>query len=462
MSSYIMANKSMNIHNIDIKKINKMFEGIDFNDNKKVNNSVDLNLCQSCGSDKIVEDLTQCIMICTCCGQTLESNVVDTNPEWKQFDDDGGGALGGRCSAVNPLLPQSSLGTSIQGYGKSKLKTLHSWNAMPYRERTLNNEFKKIHDICVKDDIPKCVEDDTKILYKMANDCKHQGGDNDGKYIITRGINRVSISSGCMSLACLKNGHTRTSKEIASSYGIKESETNEGFKTVIKMLKLKNLNLIMGTSKAQHFVKRYCERLKIKNCHIDEVVKVTQNIEKINIASDHTPYSVAATSILLVAERFEIRSVTKKKIAYEFGLSDVTIAKTYKELEPFKHVLFDNNAVNDIVKQMNVFAVEEETSPEVLARMKKFDMIEDKHTKQIKQIEKITNLEKNDLQIPIPVQKSDTTEEFHREQKDNLTNENFKNIQKLQNYFDITLAQKILENIKNTNCDINKRNIFNI
>lgn len=366
--------KNVDINNIDIKKLNKIFEGIDFNHDSKVNtnNPIDLNSCYACGSDEIIEDIGQGVLVCTSCGQVLESNIFDSTPDGKGFDDT---AVVGRCNKIsNPLLPQSSLGTAITGYGKSRLKTLHSWNAMPYRERTLNNEFKKIQDVCFRGNIPKCVEDDIKIMYKLASDCK-RGEKN--KYVITRGLNRIGISSGCTFLACLKNGLTRTSREIAILYGIKEQEMNKGFKTLLKLLKIGNVNLNLGTSKAEHFVRRYCEELKIKNIHIDAVIQITRNIEKLNIVSDHTPYTVSAASILLMAELFELKSITRKKLSQEFGLTDVTIKKTYDAIANYRHVLLNNNAINEIAKEISIVIEQEDIPPEVLARMREFDIIND-------------------------------------------------------------------------------------
>ena len=427
MSSYNMSGNNMDINNIDIKKLTKMFEVIDFKESKKVNN-YDLKLCQTCGSDKILEDYSQGVLVCTHCGQVLESNIVDNNPEWKQFDDDGGGlSTGGRCSrTTNPLLPQSSLGTLITGYGKTKLKTLQCWNAMPYRERTLNNEFKKIATICANGNIPKCVEDDAKILYKLANDCKNLY--NSDKYIITRGVNRVGISSGCMFLACLKNGVTRTSKEIAILYNIKDQEMNKGFKTLLRLLKIKNVNLNIGTSKAHHFVKRYCEELKIKNIHINEAIKIAQNIDKLNIVSDHTPYSVAAASILIMAEKYDLKSVTRKKIATEFGLSDVTIAKACKKIQHCKHILSDDNIVNNIVKELDKEA-SDSISPEVLERMKKFNIINE--------------------QIKPNVQEKEIINSFHGLDK----------IEDLKINFTLEIAQELLDHFKQSNQHLNESSL---
>jgi transcription initiation factor TFIIIB Brf1 subunit/transcription initiation factor TFIIB len=425
MSGYTMTGVSMDISNIDIKKLNKIFEGIDFMNNNKVDNYIDLNICQTCESDNIVEDSSQGIRVCKDCGQVSDV-IYDSNPEWKQFDEDDKGG-GGRCNmASNPLLPISSLGTMIGGFGKTRLKTLHSWNAMPYRERRLNNEFKKMHEICQRGGILKCVEDDAQIMYKIANDCKHLNGTQKNKYVITRGINRVGISANCMFLSCLKSGVTRTSKEIAALYGIKDSDMNKGFKTLLRFLKIGNVNLNIGTSKAEHFVKRYCNELKIKNVYIAEAIKISQNVEKLNIASDHTPYSVAAASILLMAESFNLKSVTKKKIAYEFSLSEVTIAKTFKEIEACKSILSNTLAVNDIVNQINLEIIEEETSPEILERMRKF------------------NIEPTSNSIGLSNIISASIQIHHTKISSNY-------IEKLKNNFDLETAQNLLDHFKSVN-----------
>jgi len=381
MSKKLLDINNIDINNIDINELSKYFnshlEGIDFDqilENEKTNEvnnrNKNIDKCFSCGKDNIIEDYSQGNLVCADCGQVLE-NILDYNPEWKQFEDED--KSGGRCSLpINVLLPQSSLGTSISGMGKNRLKTLHSWNAMPYKERSLNIEFKKIHDVCIRAKILKCVEDDAKIMYKMVSECKHTSGKNAGNFIITRGVNRISISAACVFFACIRKGMTRTSKEIASFYGIRDMEMNRGCKILLKRLKNKKTNMKMGTSKPEHFVRRYCEELHIKNVYIEDALKIAKNIEKLNIASDHTPYSLAAASILLMASIFKLKSITKKKLAIEFSISEVTISKTYKELETYKHVLTNNDVTDEIVIKINNDMKQEDTPPEVLERMKKF------------------------------------------------------------------------------------------
>ena len=118
---------------IDYKKDCDEIKQLEENDNE----------CPECKtSDHIIEDHQKGIIVCSNCGCVL-SNIIDSNPEWKQYDDDGK-AEGSRCSYVtNPFLPQSSLGTTIGGTGKSRIKTLHGWSAMPYKERSLHFVLKE-------------------------------------------------------------------------------------------------------------------------------------------------------------------------------------------------------------------------------------------------------------------------------------------------------------------------------
>lgn len=373
-----MSQKLLDINKInDIDKINKYFDfngylnDIDFSNN--VNNQIsekknDSN-CPSCNSDTLVEDNSLGIIVCTNpnCGQVVDT-ILDYNPEWKKFDGDD---TVGRCSMpINVHLPQSSLGTNISGMGR--IKTLHIWNHMPYKERSLNKEFKKIHEICQKANILKCIEEDARNMYATASKCKHTNGKNAGKYVIIRGVNRISISAGCLFYACLKKGMTRTSKEIASLYGIKDADLHKGCKNLSKFLSQMKMRMKIGTSKPEHFVKRYCNELKIKDIYSDEAVKISKNIDKLNLASFHTPYSLAAASILLMAELNNIRSITKKKLSAKFSISEITISDTYKELVKCKYILINDELTDEIMTKFDEDMKKEETPPEVLERMKKF------------------------------------------------------------------------------------------
>ena len=386
-----------NKNDIYNKQINflKNFEGINFILNKttEVNNCDDANiidnakskkdtadtnnagiikknkiLCLDCANDSLVEEDTILgFFVCKLCGQVLEQ-MLDYNPEWKQYDD---GDNNARCGGfINPLLPTSSIGTSIAG-GFNRMKIIHGWNSMQYKERSLNNEFKKIHEVCQKYNILKCIEDDAKIMYKNMSECKHEDGKNKGKFVITRGKNRISISAACLYFSCGKKGMTYTPKEIADMYDITYSEINKGIKNLRKLIS-ENKNTKNSLNHPSQFIKRYCNTLKILSCHTDEAIKVAINVEKLNVGTEHNPYSLAAACILIVAEKNKLRQITRKKLAAEFEISDVTINKTFKKIEAFKNIIFDKHKTELYSKNDTKEDDDDEIPQLVLEKMKEF------------------------------------------------------------------------------------------
>ena len=105
-------------------------------DNKQKQN---VKTCQNCNKTDLIEDTSKGILICKC-GQVVDI-LIDTSEEVRMCDTED--AKNGMY--YNRLLPQSSLCMTINTRGK--LKKLHIWSAMPYKERSDNLMFKKIHNI---------------------------------------------------------------------------------------------------------------------------------------------------------------------------------------------------------------------------------------------------------------------------------------------------------------------------
>ena len=81
----------------------------------------------------------------------------------------------------------------------------------------------------------------------------------------------------------------------------------------------------------------------MKKEYIDQAIKISNNVIKLSIASVHTPLSLATGSIFLMIQLNKL-NIQKKTIADKFNVSQVTISKAYKKLEPFINIL-----TNDII-----------------------------------------------------------------------------------------------------------------
>jgi len=344
--------KNDNLDNIEIMGMDddELFELLDQIDFDKETEELQLfeqefsesdngKFCKKCKtSDKIAEDAAQGIMVCIGCG-TILSELFDENPEWRQYGGDDGKEGFARCgNPTNFFLPQSSLGTSIACSNRSKIKILHGWSAMPYKERSLNIVLKEIQNKCRIAGIMKCIEDDAKILYKNTSESKHLMGKNKGKNVIIRGSNRKSLIAACVFFACKRKGKTRSPKEIAKLFDLKYKSVTKGCKTFQKLIKLKHLQYDTKISNPEHFITRYCRELHITNEYIDQATKIAKNIQKLKLASMHTPFSVATGSILLVVD-LNMLNIERKVIATRFGVSEVTVIKTYRKIEHYKNIL---------------------------------------------------------------------------------------------------------------------------
>lgn len=342
---------SESFENLDNLDEDELFEFLDNLESEKNNTKIknqketekgnEKNYCLKCDtSDNLIEDHAQGILVCIKCGNVI-SNILDESPEWRDFGEDGKES-NARCSGfTNFFLPESSIGTTMACSNRSKLKILHNWTAMPYKERSLYEVLKEISDKCRRANIIKYIEDDAKILYKNISDCKHIGGKNIGKSIITRGSRRLSIIAACIYYACKRKGKTRSPKEIAKLFNLKHKNITRGCRTFLKLLKIKKMAYQIDSSSTEDFILRYCKELHIQPNYIDQATNIAKNIKLLNIATMHTPFSVATGSIMLIVDVNNLK-IDRKTIALKFNVSEVTIIKSFKKIEQYKDILINN------------------------------------------------------------------------------------------------------------------------
>ena len=146
---------------------------------------------------------------------------------------------------------------------------------------------------------------------------------------------------------------------------------------IIKYSSVKNI----GTSKVVHFIKRKCDELEIKIKHNKIAYIIANNIDKLNIASNHTTFSLASASILLMASICRLTHITKKKLSKAFyNLSEVTIGKTYNQIKQYRYILIDNVRVSDILIDINNKKEKKYITKEVLEKMNQFNIDTSKYT----------------------------------------------------------------------------------
>jgi len=290
--------------------------------------------CNDTNNYKISDD----IILCNICNNII-TNIVDT-PEWRYYgNDDTKNGDPTRCGiAVNPLLPESSIGSVIRGYsnksGMYQVKKYQQWTNMTYKERSLFKVFVEIANICNKNNIPKIIINEAKSLYKLISNIK-----------ISRGNNRIGIIAACVYFACKNCNVSRSGKEISDIFDIKINILTRGcknFQTVLQLNKEKNRVDISNSTKYLDFIERFCNKLKIDN-ESSDIKKLSEQIEKLNIINDIRPDSYAAGCILYYCNINIIKvndiQINKTDISKYSKISEVTINKCFKKLLENKELI---------------------------------------------------------------------------------------------------------------------------
>jgi len=286
-------------------------------------------LCKKCNTElsNINGDV-----ICKDCG-ILYNNIklIDESAEWRYYGaDDSKGNDPTRCGMpVDPLLPKSSLSTVIRGKTNSYMGKLHAWNSIPYKERSLRLIFLVIQDVCTKINLPSSVTMDAKSLYKVLHEKFN-----------TRGKNRNALVGACILFSSKNNGFSITTKSIADSLRMTQSNITEGCKTFVKMMYHTDFKYNIETSNIDDYIIQCCKQLEMSNQMISFCKKFARKVEKMEILQEHTPPSIAIGCIYLICQTLDL-PITKKKIHEVCNISEVTITKTFKRIEPYQNkILF--------------------------------------------------------------------------------------------------------------------------
>ena len=127
-------------------------------------------LFKNCGHSETVFDEHGSYEICTNCGLIIQERIIDCSPEWRQITNSHQYSSDPiRCSIINPLLPQSSLSTTISIKGRSNatnylLMQMNKWQSMPYVERSMFEVFSHLDEQC-RYTISKAIVYAAKIYY---------------------------------------------------------------------------------------------------------------------------------------------------------------------------------------------------------------------------------------------------------------------------------------------------------
>jgi len=326
------------------------------------------HICSECKSSENVfiddDEVT-----CTACGTHL-GYLIDSSAEYRWFGSDDRGPDPSRVgNPLNPLLPESSLGTRIlsrPGDNKAmrRIRQYHLWNIMPYRERTLWSVFEGLQVRAANAGISLAIVEETKQLYAQVS-----------PLCICRGQQKDALLAACLFESLKRHNTPRRPVEIAEIFQIDVKLITRGVKQFSGLLeehlhaeakaKPPQSAVTSGTvAKAaaaaaagfapdkkadisstcfKHYLEPAVYKLETpRSLHgiiLEFACKIGDAIDELGICPETTPSSLAASALALTCEKFKLEK-SNAEVAKVCSISAATLQKCLKRIDSWRPVLF--------------------------------------------------------------------------------------------------------------------------
>lgn len=306
--------------------------------------------CKECDTaDKIHVEKDE--VVCHGCG-TSYGFGIDSSAEFRYYLTDGGADPTRVGHPINHNFPESTGGTRILPMmGESKemrrIRQYHSWNIMPYRERSLWGVFDLLHVRCTQAGISIAIEDETKQLYAQVS-----------PLCINRGEAKEGLMGACLYEALKRNGTPWLPAKVAEIFQIDSKLITKGSKQFAGLLKEHEaVNVIIEAPTEhetihatgfQHHLEPAMARLETPRARHGAILafatRIGERINKLGMCSETTPSSLAASALVLTCEHFVLDKPTAE-IAKVCSISTATLQKCLKRIAKWRSIVLSEGDI---------------------------------------------------------------------------------------------------------------------
>lgn len=302
-------------------------------------------LCESCG-EMVEKNAADEIIVCKGCGDVVE-RIIDSSAEYRYFGAEDRSSID-PCRVGAPIdmrFPASTLGTIIlqhssggpktAGRAMAKIRRYHTWNMIPYKERSLLQVFEQYALTATNFGINIRAIDTAKQLYiQLVEHCDR------------RGMSRNCVVASSIYAALKMVGEPRKPKEIADMFHLTTAQFTKSYKYFQEVLALaRQRGQIADTlapanqasTKASDYITHPLSKLPVARSHYVDIqftaMEVANKAEEILVSPENMPPSLAAGVLAFVLQRMNYSEIPLSKIAVVCNVSEGTLTKCLKRLE---------------------------------------------------------------------------------------------------------------------------------
>jgi transcription initiation factor TFIIIB Brf1 subunit/transcription initiation factor TFIIB len=304
---------------------------------EKIITDTNTDMCPYCkGTDCFDQDE---YVSCMSCGNVLY-RAFDNTAEYRYFAQEDRGGDPTRVGAPqDPSLPQASLGTLILG-GTGNMKNMykvrkyHSWNTVPYKERSLIQTYERLNLIGLNNGINNSAIENARNMYITIQDINGR-----------QGLSRDAILSACMYMSLKDSGSPRKPKEVAEMFGLSSATFTKALKQIQEILALarqkgkfnSTTKAKSASTKAIEYIRLPLSRLPLSRTQMEHLSVLSERIairaEEEGLSQENMPPSLAAGCVAFVLKRCDAVDIPISKIAEASEISLATLQKCLRRLE---------------------------------------------------------------------------------------------------------------------------------
>ena len=323
--------------------------------------------------------------------------MIDSTAEYRWFGAEDRSPDPSRVgNPLNPLLPESSLGTRIMtrpgdGRAMRRIRQYHMWNIMPYRERTLWSVFEGLQVRACNAGISMAIIDEAKQLYAQVSPrCICRGQQKDALLaaclfeslkrhdtprrpadlalifqidvkLITKGVKQFSglleehlhtatkAAAGGPAAAAAAAAGAETKEAAVATAAAAAAVTAPVLPTKVALAPSLAMSVAMAaavvppTTNFKHYLEPAIAKLETPRALHGNIMefasRIGDSIDELGICPETTPSSLAASALALTCEKFRIVK-SNAEVAKVCSISAATLQKCLKRIDAWRPVLF--------------------------------------------------------------------------------------------------------------------------
>ena len=289
--------------------------------------------------------------VCTKCGEIME-RPIDCGAEYRFFglEERGGGDPCRVGAPMDTRFPTSGLGTMILSHAHggnsstriamARVRRYHTWNLLPYKERSLLQVFEQVALAATNYGFDVRTMDIAKDMYvKLVEHCDR------------RGMSRTCVVASSTYSALKQVGQPRKPKEIADIFHLSTAQFTKSLKYFQEILCMAHQRGLlkdghadpaaMPSTRASDYISNPLSKLPIRRDTFQQIrevcIALANEIEEKEFCSENMPPSLAAGVITFVVnhklKKEYTDMITTERIASVCGVSEGTLQKCLKKIE---------------------------------------------------------------------------------------------------------------------------------